>query len=398
MLLGFARNPGGEALQNSGKLFSGALVPVDKKLAGIHGLRAAAAIIVMLPHVGFQLILALPHGSPAAMALSGFGVHLFFVLSAFSLFASHAGDENYPEYAIKRFFRIAPLFYAMMAFYFFTLGPQSISLAEFVLNLTFTFGLVPDALRSTVAGGWSVGVEMIFYALLPLILMICRKPGAFVVLASVGAVVSWGSYRMILDANPHREISMTNNPAFYSFSSNIAPFCLGLLAFAIYRSVRNRDLAAKVAAATSLALLILLIATPLIDETRTPNRPGAFILFALFATVTLWQALKPSWLLRTRLMQHLGERSYSLYLIQFPIIGTLHPLYKVIYKAVPLPGNWAYVICVGATVAIVAIAANVTYHLIELPGVNLGRWIVGRFRQKGPAPAVVNSNQPALVR
>src|ERR1700750_3157787 len=98
-------------------LISGGLVVAKRKLTGIHGLRAVAALMVIVPHVTVIFSRERPI-SPwiwSFTGLSGFGVHLFFVLSAFFLFNStRPTEEGLAEYAIKRFFRIAPLFYAML--------------------------------------------------------------------------------------------------------------------------------------------------------------------------------------------------------------------------------------------------------------------------------------------
>jgi len=81
----------------------------------------------------------------------GYSVHHFFILSAFSLYHSTESRTNHPnwlpEYLIKRFFRIAPLFYCVIAFIIIR---QAIKVNKHVadfdtilLNLTFTSDFVP---------------------------------------------------------------------------------------------------------------------------------------------------------------------------------------------------------------------------------------------------------------
>ncbi|MCE9649765.1 MAG: acyltransferase [Parvibaculum sp.] len=363
-------------------LLSGALVPTGKKMPGIHGLRAIAALMVMMPHVWLFSGFAGPGFLRPVASLCGFGVHLFFVLSAFSLFNSTKSERfDHFEYAIKRLFRIAPLFY--LVFIYFALVGKSPSFEVVVLNLTFLFGLFQGAATSGVPGGWSVGVEMIFYAALPFILTTCRTQASYAILALLGTVVSWASYRYIWLADP--AAALTFVPYYFiSFSSNIAPFCLGLLAFAIYRDSIDKRRTAAVSAALTVILLLFLLLTPLRDYLRSLNRPGALLLFVAFASAAVWQASRPSWLMSNALMQYLGERSYSLYLIQAPILMALKPVFL---KTNSVIGPMAFFPNFILAVVIVSVAASVTYRLVEVPGVNLGRRIIEGRRNIQLAPA-----------
>lgn len=150
--------------------FHSILVQKDRLLPGIHGLRGFAALAVVLFHL-IHLGGIKPSGAFEFIGRDfGFSVHLFFIISAYSLMYSTEPTINRPhwlsEYFIKRFFRIAPLFYCMIAL---QLARQIVSTGGIVndfksilLEMTFSFGFVPFS--DFVWGGWSVGVEMIFYA------------------------------------------------------------------------------------------------------------------------------------------------------------------------------------------------------------------------------------------
>ena len=93
-------------------------------------------------------------------------VQLFFVISAFSLYhSSRYAPARYPAYLVKRFFRIAPLYYVMLGYVVWRIGFPG--WGEFLANATFTFNLFPGLEQGMVFAGWSVGVEMIFYLMLP---------------------------------------------------------------------------------------------------------------------------------------------------------------------------------------------------------------------------------------
>jgi len=122
------------------------------------------------------------------------GVFLFFVASAFTLSnsATMRLEEAHPirSFFIRRYFRIAPLYYLGIGFYaaLAALLPQytagwlsDISPLSLVTNLAFVHGLVPDAFGGAVPGGWSISTEWMFYVLFPVLFAVCRK-----------AVSAWG--------------------------------------------------------------------------------------------------------------------------------------------------------------------------------------------------------------
>lgn len=370
------------------RLFSGTLVPASKKLSGIHGLRAVAALMVMVPHI--WLYGGMPPSPQMQMLtdICSFGVQLFFVLSAFSLANSEERGQWF-AYAIKRFFRIAPLFYAMLIFYQVMNRPLSISAN--LVNLTFIFNIVPGAFRSGVWGGWSVGVEMLFYAALPLILIVCRTRWDYLSLAVVGTIASWAAHRFLFNADLTAAKSIMNNYAFYAAPSNIAPFCFGLLAFSFYRSTSDSEKLATIGAVSFLLMMALLIFSPLIDATRTADRPGALVLFAAFGMLCIWQAVRPSWLLRQPVAQYFGDRSFSLYLVQFPIMKELAPIYRVLFHDAGVAG---FLLSLPLSVIIVSAVAEITYRAIEVPGVNIGRRLAAQFRIAPPPLPRFRSSSP----
>jgi len=359
-------------------LLAGSLVAADRRLAGIHGLRAAAALMVVAYHVCGGIPGVAP---PSLWFVTYFqlGPHLFFVLSAFSLaYSTKISAEGLGEYAIKRFFRIAPLFYVMMVFFNVQQGWQGLS--RNILNASFFFNFIPNAFGSVVLAGWTIGVEMIFYAILPIILLTVRSLRGFVVLAIASALISWTAH-IVISQSPYGNIpGIRASTAQFFFASNFVVFCFGLLAFAIYRQSRNRVRDANISAIVAVVLIGAVLLTPLKDILHRPGRPDYMLLYAAFGAICLWQASRPSWLLATRAAQYVGERSYSIYLLHLPLIRMTKPVYVWIYDLLPFLGKWAYVPSVIATALAVIALSNVTYHLIEVPGVNLGRRIIERRR------------------
>ena len=143
-------------------------------LSYIDSLRGIAIILVFLVHSGAFLShinVQLPLFE--TFGFGQYGVQLFFLVSAYTLFRSldlRSSHQNYileaKKFFIRRFFRIAPLYYLMILFSFFILGNGNVS--SFLLDIFFVNGFDPYH-ESIVTGEWSIFTEMMFYLALPFI-------------------------------------------------------------------------------------------------------------------------------------------------------------------------------------------------------------------------------------
>lgn len=174
-------------------------------LPGLNGLRAIAALAVVVSHVTLDLgkfgldatILGTDSaGRPQGLLLAGFGVSIFFALSGFLityllLLESMRTKISLPKFYLRRILRIWPLYYL----YLFVTSVilwlcedenLAVTLPYYVFfapNIPFILG-VP---LSYLAHYWSLGVEEQFYLLWPvLIKQFAHKAlGITILLASV---------------------------------------------------------------------------------------------------------------------------------------------------------------------------------------------------------------------
>lgn len=351
------------------------LIQSERKLDGLHGLRAVAALAVVLFHL--QSRQDLPQAAWLSAVTVNFylSVHLFFVISAFSLFhSSRYAPARYPAYLVKRFFRIAPLYYVMIPFVIWRMGFPG--WGALVSNLTFTFNLVPGYELGMVWAGWSVGVEMIFYLLLPLLLLLLRRPLAFAALYLASAIVSTAVWHLTIGAPGLRE-----DFAYYSIACNLPTFAAGLLFYSVFKRL---DATPRRARANGLfavlvgVLLLLAWCDPLDLHSRATGFYFAFWGMP-FGAMCLWQSLYPSRLMRWRAMQWLADRSFSLYLLHPVVIEVLRHGYLFLRRH-GLPDNgWLYVACAIAGFFALLVSAEITYRFVELPGIAAGRRIAARF-------------------
>ena len=109
----------------------------------------------------------------------GVGVQLFFIASALTLMLSldarsSGGVHVLRNFFIRRYFRIAPLFYVGAIFYAAVFGgnadgrvPKPLTIGSFLSTMTFTHGWNPRWINQVLPGGWSIAVEMTFYLMVP---------------------------------------------------------------------------------------------------------------------------------------------------------------------------------------------------------------------------------------
>jgi peptidoglycan/LPS O-acetylase OafA/YrhL len=174
-----------------------------------------------------------------------------------------------------------------------------------------------------------------------------------------------------------------------ALASNAWVFVLALLAYRVFERVRGtpREGAAAVAAAVLALGLGAVLLSPLAAPLVAPGNPDLLLFGAVFAALCLWQALRPSWLLRCRPALWLGKRSYSVYLSHFVLILALRPAYARIVGLLG-QGGPAYLACLAITLLPLGLAAALGYRLVERPGIALGRRLIRRLEAR-PALAPV---------
>ena len=175
----------------------------DKRLAGLDGIRGLAALYVVINHVFLRAFPGYPVDHAPFWAgwfiYGRFAVVVFIVLSGFSLALSPARHgwrlDAVGRFAERRARRILPAYWAALAF----------SLAVAWLIVPQPGNGVPDA-KSVLVNGllvqnivgahspnaafWSMAVEAQLYIAFPLLLLMVRRWGAVVMVATVALVVA----------------------------------------------------------------------------------------------------------------------------------------------------------------------------------------------------------------
>jgi peptidoglycan/LPS O-acetylase OafA/YrhL len=160
-------------------------LPELNRLDWLDALRGWAVLGVVMVHSGQA---ARSAGIAQQISAAGqYGVQLFFFISALTIsitYEAHIakfGKSFRTQFSwfLKRFFRIAPLYYIAVIFYTFERYEiyllshnkygQAQNISNIVANILFIHTWIPSANNSVVPGGWSIGVGMCFYVLVPFI-------------------------------------------------------------------------------------------------------------------------------------------------------------------------------------------------------------------------------------
>ncbi len=342
----------------------------------------------------------------------GYGVQLFFLASAITLchsMAERRRSEPFPVFYfyLRRWFRIAPLFWFGMVLYwtipaiiprFWLLqwAPQGVHPSYFVLTALFLQGWHPCTFDSIVPGGWSIAVEMTFYIFFPLLfcwLKNAKRAMAAVVLAvlylklldHVGAT---NSHSLISELRAHLYPGTTDAAwnFFISlwFPAQLPVFIVGFLAYHLIKSEFVNQAARDPFWANCLFFFCLVFLAGLFRGQARGFIPNfMMIVFALAAMILAMSGGALRWLINPW-TRYLGKISFSGYLMHFAALGITLRLFGIhltgASQAMDAGSSAANLLLflklLAVSLGLTVIISTITYHLIEKPGIALGRKLI----------------------
>jgi exopolysaccharide production protein ExoZ len=292
---------------------------MNKRLYALDGLRGVCAIAVMLYHD------FLWNGTDC-FQVGYFGVYMFFMLSGFSMwyvYAPKAPDAALlRHFFVARFARIAPL-YVLASLLgglarIYSQGQDTLSADFFrrlALNASLLFGLAMPGQSSFVPGGWSIGVECVFYLMFPLFLLFGRRLRAMAVLL----VLSLALNQMIAASLLTSSTMAQQWVAYSNFPTFLVYFVAGMVSAMLYARLARAGVtmgAFMVRAVPVSALGFMFLYPATTQETFLVGPQVGLLVLAGMAgmlAAALWQPGR----VEQRLFHFLGEVSYSTYLLHF---------------------------------------------------------------------------------
>ncbi len=332
-------------------------------LAHLDGLRGLAILAVLAVHSS----LAVP-GLPGPLGDLAFygvrGVQLFFVVSGLTLTLTHAGRPLMPlNFAARRFFRIAPMFYAGAALYLLLAATTAMALPtrgatwlDVAVTLLFVHGWVPSAVNTVVPGGWSIAAEAMFYLAFPVILALASRPRRLAVAVATSYLVA-GACNLGLRrlGGPVGEAL-----AFPFWLVQLPAFMSGCWLASLPPAAA--DGRARALAPWLLGLAVLGMAA----DSQMHGRSNLLVAVALL-TLFAWAAhvARPRWL-SGRPLVFLGRISFSFYIVHFAVLGAIAPVVPVLLAAGAVP---AFVAVFVLTLVIAGAISALTFRWIEQPAI-----------------------------
>lgn len=343
----------------------------------LDSLRGIAALMIVFYHLVELVKVPLPEVLRFIPQYFGMGVPLFFTISGFVLAFGYAdklqfGGQEVINFYKRRFLRIAPLFYFVLIAWRVSgeyLWGWTTSIKSIFLNFTFLFGLVPGFHESLVMAGWSIGIEMLFYFIFPILILIVKDIKSGIVALLIACVLS--SY----------EISAFSSLGSYGYMNIVTqlPFFMsGLLAYQIWRLQRFKE--------KSHGWICLLVGACLIAFSVSDiginylNKIGfGRNIWGIIFALLIFSSLLLSLSIMTRgPLKWFGERSYGAYLLH-PIVFVVLIKINFIVLIAPL-GVWgSFLVSSLLSLAVISLLSEISYRFIELPGMKLSSLSLNEF-------------------
>ncbi|MGY6568941.1 MAG: acyltransferase family protein [Salinarimonas sp.] len=343
------------------------------------------------------LLLGLTNGHAAVI--------IFFVLSGVVLTLSYErqrgrGVMRLTAYYIKRGARLWPLLAAAAIFAYLlrenVAGLHQPAVFTSWVNGYFAADLGHNALLRNVIGldsslnypAWTIYVEIAASVLFPLLFLVSRNRALTlaVLAATIVATAAGWNYR--------------------AFGQYMVCFMAGVALIRYGRPIAERFLAwqrgLRIAVLTGAWLVILSVERILSPHTHMA--PLTVLVFTLGATiiVTHLTFAAPIHALANKTLQWLGEVSYGLYLLHFPVLIALATISVPLFEPLLAFGQGgalaANLLLAVATFAVTLPLAAISYKVLERPCQDLGRVIAERVAAFSPAGTATGTEVPVPVR
>jgi exopolysaccharide production protein ExoZ len=315
----------------------------SEKLQGLQLARAMAALSVAYYH-SYIALRAFPEAAQMPIAplkqWGYLGVDFFFAISGYVICLVAAKPSFSPlPFAIKRVFRLYPIFWVAMACVAFLIAIGKYRL-EPIGHFLYSMTLLPQQGAPAYDLSWTLEREMVFYALAACIVPLAGIRGLAIVMAAL-ATAGW----------------YFGNPwSFHLISTTQAQFLAGIVVFLLRARTKFLGAVVPLVAGTG-----LLVATHASGHVLAIPVSMGIILLGMTQLQLPWDRWPFRW------MVAVGDASYSVYLLHYVVF--VASVYLCVYLA---PPNWSCEPWRFATLAVSAIISIQTWRWVELPMIRIG--------------------------
>lgn len=360
-----------------------------KKYSYIDSLRGFAVLAVILVHTGLRFD-NLPQWLKSITDHGARGVQLFFVLSALTLFLSMkqrsaTGQDSKLDFYIRRFFRIAPMFYLAA----FVYSARDLLLNKYTsggypdfdpFNFVSTLLLVtnqfnPSWINSVVPGGWSITVEMSFYLMVPFLFFKIKTLKGAINLTLITFLIAFICNAIFYSmANDSVEKITIESYLFYWLPNQLPVFALGVLVFFVIEKTQNVALNRKLGYIGIWLSVVSLLILPL---TSIPYNFIHFVFSGVFVLLVWLFSKTPSKLFVNKFTVLVGKLSFSMYLTHFIVLQLVGELTGRLGLSAFIELPLLYFL----TVIVTAGVSYVSYNMVEKKGIKLGNFLIEKLKR-----------------
>lgn len=346
----------------------------------IDALRGYAIFFVILGHTGQMFSQNYPDYLQKIINFGPRGVELFFVVSALTLFLTTkkrfvTDKKPLISFFIRRFFRIAPLFYFGFVFYSIILNTEraNLKIGEIIGYLSFISSLNPSLhAAGLVPGGWSISAEMIFYLFIPVLIKKLKDLNATFNFALISiivvAILNYVFMRYSFGFNENLWQSFFS----YSFLFTVPAFAIGIcIYFLIFENNKFSN------PTHQLILITILLFGNILNSGFLFKYITVFI-FGLFA---LYLSKNSKSLLINKLFCFFGKISYSMYISHFFVLILIENYLTKNGFFADIHILPAFVLKLCIALILTSAISVILFNLIEIRFQNIGSKIILKLNQ-----------------
>jgi len=378
------------------------------KLTYINAVRGIAITMVVLLHVA-QGVKGLPETFTYLSSKGSFGVQLFFIASAFTLFLSYSrksiSDEQFTvrNFFIRRLFRISPMYYlaalvyGVICYYLPEYNDgHPLKVGNVILNMLYLNTFIPGSINYLPPGGWSVGAEMVFYCFVPFLFSRIKNLKTaiqvFVVMLAGSVILQYGiRFTLTQFGIDYR------NPEtwflYYWFPNQAAVFILGII---LFFAVQKYSIISKAKATALLSVAVLsLVLFYIFGRSVVPFMivQEHFVVAIFFTIIVFFLSQYHFVLFDNKLMRFLGEISFSLYLVHFAVLKLFEQLLPA-----TISGFARYGVLALITFAVSSLISWITYRTVESKGIEWGNKLIKKYSKNCIASPAATFKQVAKTK
>jgi len=335
-----------------------------KRYEYIDILRGYAILMVLIDHFAIYFNSLYDNYFYNLSMLGRYGVVLFFIVSAYTLTMSLEYRKNnneykiYSKYFLRRFFRIAPLYYLILMYCYLFLRyvgiensiVSDISFGNILAHLLFIDQIFPKYINSILGVEWTISVEFAFYALLPFIAFWTYKKLGYLFFVSLILSILVMAFRKYYYVDGWW-LHYTILEWFYVFVGGIVLYKI--------------DLSQKIIKNSKYLIFIILANIVIMSLVHLPFQHYYMFFTLIIFFIYIKYCYQEN--LYNKIISFIGKISFSIYLIHYVVLRYFKEYFEQ---------SW---INLFYSLLLIFIISVFTYFTIERNGIKLGKMIIEKI-------------------